>query len=202
MDQAHHLLALFSGLGGYVLFFSLVVACGIGFPFNSDLTLVAAAVMSASGVFHLEFLMPLAFLGLLTGDTICFFVARKWGKGLILKRPFRWILSEKKLLSAESSFKFYGKQFLFFVRFLPLIRTALFFAAGTLQVNPSTFYLMNATSTLIYVPVLMLSSYYAAAHIETVLIVLKQFQYGVLGSCILAIIIWILYRKRKKCSQS
>lgn len=198
MDQAHALLTYFSGPMGYVFFYFLVTACGCGFPFNSDLTLIAAAVLAASGYFNLQILLILAFLAILTGDSITFFIARKWGPGLIRIRPFRWIITEKNFKKAEDSLCKHGHPFLFIVRFLPLVRTPLFFAAGTLQVSPQKFYLMNGLATLIYVPTLMIMSYLTSTNIDLVIQLLKKFQWGLFGFSIFAVIIWFSIKKQPK----
>ena len=196
MDRAQEFLTYFSGPVGYLFFYALVAACGCGFPFNSDITLITAAVLCANGIFQLWIVILLAFCAILTGDSICFFVARKWGLSLIQLRPFRWILSEKSVNNARTSLEQRGQKFLFIVRFLPLIRTALFFTAGTLQVPPKTFYLMNGIATLIYVPLIMISSYYASANIDVVLHTLKQFQFGLLGVCAF-VGVYLVIRKKK-----
>lgn len=195
MEHVQAFLTYFSGPAGYLLFFLLITGCGCGLPVNSDISLITASVLCANGVFQLWILMVLALLAILTGDSICFFVARKWGLGLIRIRPFSYLLSEKGVSRGTQLLEEHGRKFLFTVRFLPLIRSALFFAAGTLQVPPRSFYLMNGIATLIYVPLIMLTSYSAAANIDVVLKTLKQFQFGLLGLFIIAMI--LIFRKKK-----
>ena len=197
MDRAQEFLTHFSGPMGYLFFYLLVTACGCGFPFNSDITLITAAVLCANGVFQLWIMMLLAFSAILTGDSICFFVAKKYGVHLIQVRPFSWILSEKGITRATRLLHAHGRKFLFTVRFLPLIRTALFFTAGTLQIPTRTFYLMNSVATLIYVPLIMLSSYFASANIDLVLKTLKQFQFGLLGIFVV-VGAFIVFRNKKQ----
>lgn len=201
MDRAQEFLTHFSGPLGYLFFYLLVTACGCGFPFNSDITLITASVLCVSGIFQLWIVMVLAFTAILTGDSICFFVARKWGLHLVQVRPFSWVLSEKSVGRATHLLNEHGRKFLFIVRFLPLIRSALFFAAGTLQVPPRSFYLMNGVATLIYVPAIMLSSYYASANIDALLQGLKQFQFGLLG-LFLAVVLFLVFRKQKSGSRN
>ena len=181
MDQARQFLTQFSGPQGYALFYILVASCGIGFPFNSDLLLITSSVLAALGYFDLKLLIPIAFLALISGDSINFFVARKWGKKLLHLPPCRWLFTPQKIQTAEHFLKTKGSKFLFCVRFLPVIRTVLFFTAGCLQVPAKTFYLLNMSSTAIYTPLLMGASYYASANIDQVLVFLKKFQFGLLG---------------------
>ena len=180
--------------------YALVAACGMGFPWNSDITLITASVLAALGYFDLKILVVLAFLALMTGDTVIFFVGRRWGKSLLRIAPFKWIFKPEKIAMAEKFLNTKGEKFLFIVRFLPLIRTPLFFSAGSLQVKPRTFYIMDATATLIYLPTLMGISYYASENIDQVIATLKKFQFGLLGLVVLAAI-YITYQKRARKSR-
>ena len=198
MEQARELLTQFSGPGGYAIYFFIIVACGVGLPFNSDLTFITASVLSHLGYFQLSLLIPLGFLALLCGDSINFFIARKFGKKIIQIKPISWVIKPEKVAIAEGYLKRNGTRFIFVVRFLPLIRTVLYFTAGSLHVNISTFYLMDALSTLIYLPLLMGSAYLMSEHIERVILALKNFQFGLLFLIIFAGITFFLINKNKK----
>ena len=196
MEQAKLFLTQYSGIESYAIFYFTLVGCGIGMPMNSDITIIAASVLAALGFFKLPILFPIAFLGLLTGDSINFFVARTYGPKILSRAPFRWILSPEKVKTAEIYLSEKGNRFLFCVRFLPLIRTALFFTAGSLQVKPKIFYLLNITSTLIYLFALMSLSYAAGENIDSLINTFKQFQV-----LLLAMVVGIgitLYLRRKR----
>lgn len=198
MEQVRQFLTQFSGPEAYFIYYLTLVGCGIGMPMNSDLVLITVSMLAALGMFKLPILMPLAFLGLLSGDTINFYVARRYGPQLLRRKPMKWLLSESKVKSAEKFLAEKGNGFLFCVRFLPLIRTALFFTAGSLKVRPRTFYLLNGTSTLIYLTVLMNLAYRAGENIDGLVENFKRFQLGLLA--IFAIVIarfWIRRRRRK-----
>ncbi len=198
MDQAREFLTQFSGPQSYALFYFLLAGCGLGLPFNSDLLIIAASVLAALGYYELPILMPLAFFGLLTGDTINYWIARTYGKRILKVRPFRWILKPEKVEAAEIYLNQKGTRFLFCVRFLPLIRTILFFTAGSLQVPARTFFLMDGTSTLIYVPALMSLAYYAGGNIDLLVAQFKQFQFILLGLIMVASLFLIIRKSGKK----
>lgn len=197
MEQARHFLTQFSGPESYVVFYFLLAGCGIGLPFNSDLILISASVLAALGYFKLAFLIPIAFFGLLTGDTINFFVARRYGKKLLTIAPFKWIVSSKKVSAAETYLATKGNRFLFCVRFLPLIRTALYFTAGSLQVRPKTFYWLDCLSTSIYLMTLMNIAFYAGENIETLLPLFRQFQFVLLAIFVIFVTAFVVRNKTK-----
>jgi len=198
MEQAQAFLTHFQGPQGYAFFFFLVMTCGMGFPFNSDLTLIAASVLASLGYFQLKILMILAWLAILGGDSVAFFVALKWGKQLLRVRPFSWLFTPEKIAVGENYLNTRGTKFLFIVRFLPLIRTVLFFAAGCLRVKPRTFYLMNGTASAIYVPLLMGVSYYTSENIDEVISALKRFQFGLLIAMVAIGLVVYVKRSRSK----
>jgi membrane protein DedA with SNARE-associated domain len=198
MDPVRQFLTQFSGPEAYFIYYLTLVGCGIGMPMNSDLVLITVSMLAALGTFKLSILMPLAFLGLLTGDTINFFVARRYGPGILRRKPMKWFLSESKVKSAEKFLAEKGNGFLFCVRFLPLIRTALFFTAGSLKVRPRTFYLLNCTSTVIYLVVLMSLAYRAGENIDGLIANFKRFQLVLL--VVFTVVItrfWIRRRRRR-----
>jgi membrane-associated protein len=197
MDQARAILTHFSGPERYFLFYITLASCGIGAPFNSDLLLIAASVLAALGYFNLWILIPLAFLGLMTGDSINFWVARTYGSKILSVRPFSWVVSPEKLKKGEDYLNRKGTRFLFMVRFFPLIRTPLYFAAGSLKVKPSTFYGYDISSTLIYLFALMTASFYASANIDPLIAAFKQIQLFLLGAVVVFLSVLILRKKRK-----
>jgi membrane protein DedA with SNARE-associated domain len=198
MEPVRQFLTQFSGPEAYAIYYFTLIGCGIGMPMNSDLVLITASMLAGLGMFKLSILMPLAFLGLLTGDTINFFVARRYGPKILRKKPMKWLLSEAKVKAAEKFLAEKGNGFLFCVRFLPLIRTVLFFTAGSLKVKPKTFYLLNASSTVIYLVILMNLAYRAGENIDGLIANFKRFQLVLLVIFSIAIVrFWIRRRRRK-----
>jgi membrane-associated protein len=202
MDQARHYLTQFTGPESYALFYFMLLGCGIGFPLNSDFVLISASVLAALGYFKLSLLLPIAFLGLLSGDTINFFIARNYGKKILKQAPFRWILSEEKVADAEKYLQEKGNAFIFCVRFLPLIRTVLYFTAGSLQIKPRMFYLLNGASTLIYLFGLMNAAFYAGENIDQLIATFKQAQFTFLGLFALVFFTFFIRKKIKRPATS
>jgi uncharacterized membrane protein YdjX (TVP38/TMEM64 family) len=198
MEQAKEFLTQFNGPEGYLFFFLSLIGCGIGLPMNSDLILITASMLAAIGIFKLPFLIPIAFLGLLTGDSINFFVARRFGPTLLRNAPFKWILSPTKVEQAEEFLQRHGSKFIFCIRFLPLIRTALFFTAGSLQTKPRLFYLLDGVSTMIYLLVLMNLSFQAGTNIDLLITGFRKFQLGILILVMTVIVFAVRANRRKR----
>jgi membrane protein DedA with SNARE-associated domain len=198
MDSIRQFLTQFSGPEAYAIYYFTLLGCGIGMPMNSDLVLITASMLAALGMFKLSILIPIAFLGLLSGDTINFFVARRFGPEILRRRPMKWILSETKVRNAEKFLAEKGNGFLFCVRFLPLIRTVLYFTAGSLKVSPRTFYVLNGISTAIYLVILMNLAYRAGENIDVLIANFKRFQLVLLLAFSAAVThLWLRRRRRR-----
>lgn len=175
METLQHFFMQHSGIEAYLIFFLIVTASCIGL-FNSDIAFITSGALSAVGFFDYRLLIVLGFVALLTGDSITFFSGRKWGRSLIRKKPFSFVLNDAKVDAAENFFKKRGYFFVFLVRFLPLLRTSLFLTIGSLKVNPKHFYSLNALSTMIYLPLVIIGSNRASANASEIVATLKRFQ--------------------------
>ncbi len=129
------------------------------------------------GIFDYRYLILLGFCALLTGDSITFFSGRKFGRTLSRKKPFSFVLNDRKMDAAEAFFERKGPIIIFMIRFLPLLRTALFITIGSLKVNPKKFYILNSLSTMIYLPLVIIGSNRASANASEIVDTVKKFQF-------------------------
>ena len=196
MDEALGLLRHFSGPETYLIFYLAILSCGIGFPLNSDFLMISAAFLAGMGVLKFEWLVGIAILGLLSGDLINYFISRRYGKRILRKWPFRLILPEARVAQAEKYLLTKGVRVLFFVRFMPFVRTVLYFAAGSLQVPARQFFTYDALSTVTYVPILMLLARAASGNFARMIDHFKVAQLVILVSVSLVIAILIFSRKK------
>ena len=195
METLQQFLMQHSGMEAYLIYFLIVTASCVGL-FNSDIAFITAGALSAIGVFDYRLLILLGFIALLTGDSITFFSGRKWGRSIIRYKPFSFVLNDSKLYTAESFFRKKGYFFVFMVRFLPLLRTALFLTIGSLKVHPKHFYGLNALSTSIYLPLVIIGSNRAGANAGEIVATLKRYQF-VPAVLFLTVIAFVLIKKKR-----
>ena len=176
MDTLQQFFMAHSGVEAYLIFFTLITASCVGL-FNSDIAFITCGALSGMGLFDFRYLIVLGFIALITGDSITFFSGRKFGRALSRKKPFSFVLNDRKMDAAESFFQKKGPIIIFLVRFLPLLRTALFLTIGSLKVNPKKFYLLNSLSTMIYVPLVIIGCNRASAHADEIIATVKRFQF-------------------------
>lgn len=144
-----------SGLPAYALLFALLFSCGIGAPINEDILLLAAAALTLQGVMDPIPLMIVAWFGLLAGDGLVFHWGHRFGARMLRHRWGARIVSPERLESTQATMRRYGPAYIFVVRFLPGIRTMLFFAAGSLKMPYRHLFVYDGLAALIHLPILV-----------------------------------------------
>ena len=92
-----------------------------------------------------------------------------------------------------------GPASIFVIRFLPGIRTALFFAAGTLKIPYRTFFLFNGLAAAIELPLLVFGVRYIGGRWKEILPAIQQAQGWLLAGVVAIVVIVVaLHRMRSR----
>ena len=192
-------LQVLQGLPAYALVFGLLVACGIGAPMNEDVVLLAAAALTLTGVMQPLPLIAVAWFGLIAGDALIFHWGYRYGARILRHRWFARILPEARLTAAQARVQRGGPASIFVIRFLPGIRTALFFAAGTLKIPYRTFFLFNGLAAAIELPLLVFGVRYIGGRWKEILPAIHQAQGWLLAGVVAIVVIVVaLHRMRSR----
>jgi membrane protein DedA with SNARE-associated domain len=185
------------GMPAYGVMFALLFGCGIGLPMNEDIVLLAASALTLKGVMEPVPLMVVAWFGLLGGDTLVFHWGHRFGAGL-LRHPFlARIMPPHKLEAMQATMHRYGPAYIFVVRFLPGIRTALFLAAGSLKMPYRHLFVYDGLAALIELPLLVYGVRYVGGRWEEILALVHQFQGFIVSALIGGLLALWLYRRFK-----
>jgi membrane-associated protein len=144
-----------SGFPAYALLFALLFACGTGAPINEDILLLAAAALTLQGVMDPVPLMIVSWFGLIAGDAVTFALGHRYGSRMLRKPWAARIVPPDRLESTQDTMRRYGPAYIFVVRFLPGIRTMLFFAAGSLKTRYRDFFVYDGLAAAIELPLLV-----------------------------------------------
>lgn len=197
MESVWPFLQSLQGLPAYALTFGLLFGCGIGLPMNEDIVLLAASALTLQGVMEPVPLMVVAWFGLLGGDALVFHWGYRYGAGLLRKPLFARIVPGNRLDTLQGTMRRYGPGYIFVVRFLPGIRTALFLAAGSLKMPYRHLFVYDGLAALIELPLLVYGVRYVGGRWEEVLAMLHRFQSFIVPFVIVVpFSIW-LYRRFK-----
>jgi membrane protein DedA with SNARE-associated domain len=200
MDHWLAHLATLQGLPAYALVFGLLFVCGIGAPMNEDIVLLVAAALTLSGVMEPVPLMVVAWFGLVGGDALVFFWGRTLGPRLFRTRWFGRIVPERRLAEFQGRVRRGGPASIFTIRFMPGIRTALFFAAGTLGLRYRTLFVYDGLAAAVELPLVVYGVRFVGGRWQQILAWIQQFQGWLLGALVLLAALWLLRRYLRKAA--
>lgn len=141
--------------------FIILILCGFGFPMPEDIVLVTAGFLAGKHSAPIYPVIIVTYIGIMVGDSIIFMLGYRFGPTFLDTKIGRWALSESTLVKARKAFYKYGIWVNFFGRFLPGVRTAIFFTGGTLKYNFWKFFTMDGLAALISGPVFVGLGYWA-----------------------------------------
>ncbi len=196
-DTAMAFLQSLQGFPAYALLFALLFSCGIGAPINEDILLLAAAALTLKGV--MEPLMVVAWFGLVAGDALVFHWGHRFGARLLRHRYFARVVPEARLAAMQDTMRRYGPAYIFVVRFMPGVRTPLFFAAGSLKMPYRHLFIYDGAAALVELPLLVYGVRYVGGRWQEILALMQRFQGVLLPVFILLVVgVWLLTRRRAK----
>ncbi len=173
----------------YLAIFVILLACGLGVPIPEDITLFAAGILAYYGICDIWTIIAVGLVGVLIGDTFVFWLGHKFGRRLLKKWPFKSFIDESKIELVKKKLHKHGGKLLFAARFMPGLRSTIFFATGLLHFPYRKLLIYDGAAALISVPAIIYSVYYFGDFLEYVIKMIKKVEGGILGVIVCAIII-------------
>ena len=176
--------ALLQAYGYYALF--------IGTFLEGETILVLAGFLAHQGYLELRWVILLAFLGSLSGDTLVFHIGRWKGRAFLARRP-RW---DKRAARVQRALDKYGTYVVLSFRFFYGLRNITPFVIGSTGFKPTRFFLLNATGAAIWAVVVGSLGYLFGEAIGLFLKDVKKYErwlllFGVIIGCVL----WIMHSR-------
>lgn len=172
------------------------LALFIGTFLEGETILVLAGIAAHAGYLELPWVILTAFVGSLSGDQLCFFLGRRYGKAWLAKSPLWQARAERAHKLTERHHDWIILTFRFFYG----LRNVIPFSLGMSRVSVPRFVLLNAIGAFVWAIVLGTGGYLLGAAAETVLSDVKHYQ--ILALVIVALValaFWIVYRVRQRC---
>jgi membrane protein DedA with SNARE-associated domain len=181
MEVFNALLPVFTEYG-YLAVFGMLLVCGFGVPVPEDVTLVTGGVIAGLGYADVHTMFAVGMAGVLVGDGMVFTMGRFQGQRVMALPGFRKVLTPDRFASAQAAFARWGRWVMFVARFLPGLRTPVFFTAGmTRRVTLPTWLVMDGAAALISVPIWVYLGYFGARNWDWMFGMLHNFQFGLFG---------------------
>lgn len=136
-------------------FFTIFILIMVLTIFSEDLSVIAAGLLTAAGIFPFIYAVLSCFLGILIIDTNIYWLGKKVGSPILKKVPFKWMIKEEDLDRAQNLYDMYGMELLFIARFIPGARFPTYFSAGLLRSKFKIFFTYFALSVAIWTPLLV-----------------------------------------------
>ena len=150
------------GLFLYVILFLIIFAeTGlIVTPFlPGDSLLFAVGAMAAKATaFDIKILIPLLIIAVLIGDSLNYFIGKKFGRRLFEKESV--LFRRSYLLKTELFYSKYGNKAVFLARFFPILRTFSPFVAGISDMKYKTFFTMSFFGSVCWINVFTLAGFF------------------------------------------
>ncbi len=196
----------FNGPTCYFLVFLILLACGFGVPIPEDITLIAGGVLSYYGTTNVYIMIVVGLLGVLIGDSSMFWLGRRFGSTITSHKFIARLMPADRLDQVREVLHKRGIKILFAARFMPGLRSPLFFSAGTLGIPFRIFLFYDGMAALVSVPAIVYSVYYFGHDLERVILTIQRANYGII-SVIAAIALvfavrWFIAHRRKKASEA
>jgi membrane protein DedA with SNARE-associated domain len=199
MESVMAFLQSLQGAPAYALLFGALALSGFGLPINEDILLLLAAALTLQGVMEPVPLVAVAWCGILCADGLIFHWGHRFGARLLRHRLAARVLPPQRLDAMQARMLRWGPAYIFAVRFMPGMRTALLFAAGSLKMPYRHLFVFDGAAALVELPLLVWAVRTVGGRWQEILAAVRQWQ-GVLLPVlvVLAVLAWVLVRRRRK----
>ncbi len=205
LDFFYHLIEIlvnFVNDAGYLGIFIGMMLESSFFPFPSEVVLMPAGALVASGEMSFFLVFIAGLFGSLVGALINYFLALRLGRPivdiLVVKYGKAFFLSERKIERADNYFKKHGEITTFVGRLIPVVRQLISLPAGFSKMNIFKFSLFTTLGAGIWTFILIYLGYLFGNNSELIKANMNLILLAILLlSAIILIIYLIAHRKRK-----
>jgi membrane protein DedA with SNARE-associated domain len=201
MDLLERLITVFAE-NGYMAVFIALLLCGAGIPLPEDITLVAGGVIAGLGYADVHTMAAVTMVGVLAGDAAMFLLGHHYGEHMLQWKPIALLMPPRRYAKMQDKFERYGNRLMFFARFLPGMRTAVYITAGsTHRISFWRFLMLDGLAALISVPFWVYLGYFGANRREWLGMWIRRGQSSlwVLGGlAVVALLIWWWWRRQQR----
>ena len=181
----------------------ILLASGFGLPIPEDVPLLVGGYCCGVGLANIWVMVPVALVSVLGGDCIVYGMGRRYGHHVQKLPLLRRMLTEQRLTRAELSFHAHGGKTLFLARFMPGLRAAVYFSAGTFKIPFWKMITFDGIAALLSVPLWVLAGWWFAEDIQRVWQWSAKLQAVLLGVVVVAAVgfmAWKVLRRPRVAS--
>ncbi|HSF07339.1 MAG TPA: DedA family protein [Methylomirabilota bacterium] len=177
----------------YVGLFLILFATGLGLPIPEEGPIVAAGVLAHEQVIRWWIALPVCLLGVLSGDTVLYWVGHHWGERILEWRAVRWVLTREREERLKAAYHRHGVKILFTARHILGLRAAAFLTAGISEIPFWRFIAADTLAALVGVPVSFGVAFLFADQVEYVLSDVHRIERWLVLYALFALAAWLVY---------
>jgi len=184
----------------YLIMLGLLLLCGLGLPLPEDITLMTAGYLCYKGYAKIEIVIFIGLLGVLSGDSFVYFMGHNLKEKIFRIPLMKRVLSPERLKKAQDLLQTHHSKFIFSCRFLPGLRTPVYFTCGTLSIPYKSFIFWDGMAALISVPAIVYLAYWGGHQIDVIIDYVRHVEYLLVVLAIGTILYFGIrfYKKHKK----
>lgn len=181
---------------GYLAIFVIIMLESAGLPLPGETVLLTSAAYAGStGNINIAVVVAIAATAAILGDNAGYWVGRRWGLPLLLRKGHLIGLDHGRLKLGQYLFRRHGGKIVFFGRFTAMLRAYAALLAGVNRLDARRFFAFNALGGIVWAGSMGLGSYYCGRQIEHIV--------GPVGLTLLALVVfgglalWLFVRRHE-----
>lgn len=131
----------------------------VGLPLPAQTVLLTAGVMAGQGILDPFFAAAFGVFGAVLGSQIGYLIGRKGGRPFVLGWGKYLGVTGERLDRAEALFRRYERRAVFVARFVPVLKTFGYIAAGLIKMPHAVFFRYDLFGTLLWASLSILAGY-------------------------------------------
>ncbi|MEE7448400.1 hypothetical protein MRF4_11520 [Methylobacterium radiotolerans] len=181
---------------GYLAIFVIITLESAGLPLPGETVLLTSAAYAGStGNINIAVVVAIAATAAILGDNAGYWVGRRWGLPLLLRKGHLIGLDHGRLKLGQYLFRRHGGKIVFFGRFTAMLRAYAAVLAGVNKLDARRFMAFNALGGVAWASIMGFGAYLCGRSIENVMgpVGLGLLAFVLLG----AVALWLFMRRHE-----
>lgn len=145
----------FISQGSYGFLFAALIAAGMGVPLPEDIVFISGAILAQRGITDLYTTVAVLAVGVLLGDSILFFLARRIGPAIYQRAFVKRVMPPDRREWIEDKIRRYGGLVVFCARHVAGFRGPTFAVCAIHGISYPTFLFFDALALAVSLPLFM-----------------------------------------------
>ena len=188
----------------YLGIFAVLFLGGLGAPIPEELPILAAGALAHEGYMRWWVALPVCLAGVLSGDSVLYWVGYHWGERILEWSIVRRVLTPTREHVLIGAYRRHASKTIFTARHVMGLRAAAFLTAGIARVPFWKFILVDTAAALLGVPTGFALAYFFTDQVDVILHDVRRVERWLTLLALVALAAWIgvlAWRKSRAVEQ-